>query len=423
MGEMIRPTRRFGAIGTVVVLAAMLLTGCSGSSLHADFRAAFAGDDAVAGFELSTADNMPFTDGLSADVRARHTASADELRALADRLSGFARDHAGDEVRITVEAEDVTVPVFADAAISADTMTSALDLRDDDRVDSVAFTTSAGQQRVTGASLHLAEGGVERAIAAFDLARSVPVMLDDVAGGSSLHLTIRADEAVKIDGIAGTWIDDVERAWTAVSSAVPTTGLRAEPGRVEVMLATETDLDTARALSETVTDDLVIVFASPLVALGANASGNSVRALLHALEPANVTGVRSVWTDDERAELFADSVEQADALAAASSSLPEAEVFAMLSVTVGSPDAPLLSVTAVPARLGDAVEAAGKVLASQDVGSVVSSPRSTTLVLVGDASDAELERRLPTLSGLAEEGARVCANRSDGTGVCVTAAP
>jgi hypothetical protein len=83
----------------------------------------------------------------------------------------------------------------------------------------------------------------------------------------------------------------------------------------------------------------------------------------------------------------------------------------------------VLSVTAVPARLGGAVEAARKVFADGDVGSLISSPRSTTLVLVGDATDAELESRLSGLSALAEDGARVCANRADGTGVCASAAP
>lgn len=423
MGDTIRPMRRFGAIGAVVVLAAMLLTACSGSALHADFRAAFAGDDAVGGFELSTADNMPFTDGLSAEVRARDGASADELRALADRLSGFARGHAGDDVRITLAAEDMTVPVFADAEISADTVASALELRDDDRIDSVTVTGRTGPDQVTGVSLHLTESGAAAAAAAFDLARSVPVLLEDLVGGSSLHLTIRADESVKIDGIAGAWIDDVERAWTVVSTAVPTTGLSAEPGRVEVVLAAETDLATAQSLAATLTGELAVVFASPLVALGADASGESVRVLLQALEPAHVTEVRSVWTDDRRAVFFVDSVRRAPALAAAVSSRPEASAFETLSVTVGSPDAPVLSVTAVPARLGGAVEAARKVFADGDVGSLISSPRSTTLVLVGDATDAELESRLSGLSGLAEDGARVCVNRSDGTGVCASGAP
>ncbi|MHC9043142.1 hypothetical protein ACYX8G_01075 [Microbacterium saperdae] len=405
------------------VLTAAMLTACSGSALHGDFRAAFAGDEAVEDFELSTADNMPFTDGLSAEVRARDTASGDELVALADRLSEFAREHEAEDVRIRIEAAELTVPVFADAAISAGAMARGLDLGDDDRVDSVVLSARTEAKGITGVSIRLAEPGAGSPVAAFDLARTTPVLLDDVTDGANLHLTIAAEDQVRIDGNAGAWVDDVEQVWHAVSNEVPVTGLRAEPGRLKLTLATEADLGAAQALSAARAVDLVVVFESPLVRLGAEASGDSARALLATLEASQGTGLLSVWTDDEGATFFVESHRQATSLAAAVSSRPEAEAFATLSVTVGDPDAPSLSVTAVPSRLGDAVALAGAVLADPDVASVVSSPRGATVVLAGDATDAELESRLSEVSGLADEGARVCTNRSDGTGVCATATP
>lgn len=418
-----RARRRYAAIGVVGLITVSLLTACSGSALHGDFRAAFAGDDAVEAFELSTADNMPFTEGLSAEVRARDTASGDELVALVDRLSEFAREHDADDVRITVEAADLTVPVFADAEISAGAMARGLDLVDDDRVDSVVLSARTEAKGVTGVSIRLSEHGAGSPVMAFDLARTVPVLLDDVTGGSNLHLTIAADDRVRIDGNAGAWVDDVEQVWQAVSNEVPVTGLRAEPGRLKLTLATEADLGAAQALSAARAADLVVVFASPLVLLGAEASGDSARALLGAVASADVAGVRNVWTDDDRAEFFVDSVAQATSTATALSARPESAAFSMLTVTVGDPDEPSLSVTAAPRRLGDIVTSAGDLFADGDVASLVSTPRSTTLVLAGDATDAELESRLSALSGLADEGSRRCANRSDGTGVCDSGAP
>ena len=411
-----RARRRFAAIGVVGLITVSLLTACSGSALHGDFRAAFAGDDAVEAFELSTADNLPFTDGLSAEVRARDTASGDELVALVDRLSEFAREHDADDVRITVEATDLTVPVFADAEISTGAMARGLDLVDDDRVDSVILSARTEAKGITGVSIRLADAGSP--VAAFDLARTVPVLLDDVTGRANLHLTIAAEDRVRIDGNAGAWVDDVEQVWQAVSDEVPVTGLRAEPGRLKLTLATEADLGAAQTLSAARAADLVVVFASPLVLLGAEASGDSARALLGAVASADVAGVRNVWTDDDRAEFFVDSVAQATSTATALSARPESAAFTTLTVTVGGPDEPSLSVTAAPARLRDIVATAGDLLADGDVASLVSTPRSTTLVVAGDATDAELESRLSALSGLADEGSRLCVNRSDGTGVC-----
>ncbi|MCK2037056.1 hypothetical protein KZC51_13030 [Microbacterium sp. SSW1-49] len=419
MGATSQWARRFGAIGAVVAVTAVLLTACSGSALHADFRAAFAEDDAVGGFELSTADNMPFTDGLSAEVRARDGASADELVALVGRLSEFAREHDADDVRITVEAADLTVPVFADAEISTGAMARGLDLVDDDRVDSVVLSARTEAKVVTAVSIRLSDAGSP--VAAFDLARTVPVLLDDVTGGANLHLTIAAEDRVRIDGNAGVWVDGVEQVWHAVSNEVPVTGLRAEPGRLKLTLATEADLAAAQALSAATAVALVVVFASPLVLLGADASGDSARTLLGAVAPADVSGVRNVWTDDDRTEFFVDSVAQATTTAAALSARPESVAFTTLTVTVGDPDEPSLSVSAAPSRLGDIVASAGDLLADGDVTSLVSTPRGTTLVLAGDATEAELESRLSALSGLADEGSRLCVNRPDGTGVCAAA--
>ncbi|MEV4667615.1 hypothetical protein [Microbacterium sp. LWO12-1.2] len=424
MGATSQRTRgRFAAIGVVGLITVSLLTACSGSALHGDFRAAFAGDETVEDFELSTADNMPFTDGLSAEVRARDTASGDELVALADRLSEFAREHAAEDVRITIEAADLTVPVFADAEISAGAMARGLDLVDDDRVDSVILSARTEAKGVTGVSVQLAEHGAGSPVLAFDLARTIPMLLDDVTGGANLHLAIVADDRVRIDGNAGAWVDDVEQVWRAVSNEVTVTALRAEPGRLKLTLAKEADLAAAQELSAATEADLVVVFASPLVLLGADASGDSARALLGAVAPADVSGVRNVWTDDDRVEFFVDSVAQARSAATALSARPESAAFTTLTVTVGDPDEPSLSVTAAPTRLGDIVASAGDLLADGDVASLVSTPRSTTLVLAEDATDAELESRLSTLSGLADEGSRLCANRSDGTGICDSGAP
>ncbi|MEV7691791.1 hypothetical protein AB0N73_00480 [Microbacterium sp. NPDC089189] len=412
---------RWRALAAIVLAGALILTGCSGDGAREDFAATFGDDATIAGIELSTADNMPFTGGVSAEVRAQAGATDAQLRALTDRLSAFAHDRADTDVRITLVADEATVPVFADAGLSARVLARAQSLRADERVASVALTSRPGEDRVSGVSVGLTgDDGAE----AFALARSLPEVLADVTRSGRLHLTVRgADEAVRIQGDAGAWIDDAERAWTAVAGAVPTTGLHAEPERLEVTLAREVDVAAAAAAASAAPGAPAVVFASPLVDLGAGASGDAARALLAALDDARLSEVRTLWTDDGSIDLTVDSPARAASLAQAVSARPEASAFAAITVTAGAADDVALRVTAAPPLIGDRVAAAAAALRDTGAVSLVSAPRAVTLTVAGDASDEMLEEDLAVLRGLQDDGARLCANRADGTGVCVAGAP
>ena len=61
---------------------------------------------------------------------------------------------------------------------------------------------------------------------------------------------------------------------------------------------------------------------------------------------------------------------------------------------------------------------ASALLATPGVTAVARSDRSVTVTASED--DGDLERLLPPARSLAPEGARVCVQRPDGTGVCDT---
>lgn len=405
--------RRFGA-GALALIAALLLSGCSSDSARGDFAATFGPDDAIAEFELSTADNMPFTDGVSAEVWAKDDVGPEQLQALVQRLSVFASGHPDSPVRITLVADGVTVPVFRDADLSAEVISSALEILADERVTSVELTAASDGDNVTGASLEVqAAAG---AIAAFELARLAPERLADVQR-MPLHITVRAtDGSVRIQGAAGSWIDDAESAWVSMSSAVPAVGLSAEPGRLEVKLADERDVPAASAARDGVGSELAIVFSSPLVSLGKNATGDTARALLGALGQEHAVG--SLWTDDDQVNFWVADDTAASSIAEAVSALPESLEFSTLSIGVGSPDVPTLLVRTSPSQLGDRVSGAVELLADADVQSLNITPRSATLTMTTEVSEADLAKRLEALRQLAEPDARVCAVTAGGSTVC-----
>ncbi|MWV49442.1 hypothetical protein GRS96_09170 [Rathayibacter sp. VKM Ac-2803] len=414
---MVSVRRRRNALTGLVAIAALLLTGCALDSPRSDFSRSFGGDEAVADLELSTVDNMPFTGGVSAEVSVRDDVSDPDLLALVDRLSAFAAARPADKVRIVVVAKDLTLPVSRDSDLAARTTVAAIELRDDDRVASVALTPADDDDRVSGASLILSAEA--DAVAAFTLAEDAPRVLGEAAAP---YVTVQSrDRATLVRGVPGPWLDDAERMWTAVSGAVAATAFRAEPGRLEVSLAGEDSLAPAALAAAEAPEDLVVVFSSPRVALGAGATGDPVRALLAALPAEPSAAVGSVWTDDDRAVFAVDSVDEARLVASAVSGRPESGVFSTVSVTVRSAGSLTLDVRSAPPALSADVEAAAVLLADPRIASVVGSDRSVTVTVAGDPSDADLESLMPAARRLAGETARVCVNRAAGTGECEAA--
>ncbi|WP_139344437.1 hypothetical protein [Rathayibacter sp. VKM Ac-2630] len=312
-----------------------------------------------------------------------------------------------------LDAEGLSLPVSGDSDLADGRIAAALELRDDVRVSSVALTADDGDDRVTGLSLILGEAATAGDL--FSLARDAPGLLPDAP---PVHVSVQsANRSALLSGEPGAWIDGAEGTWAAVSAAVPVTGFRATPERLEVSLGSEADLTAAESAAAS-TGGPAVVFSTPLVALGDGGTGVAARSVLAALAPDVLADVRSVWTDDDRLRLAVDSADRAAIVAEAVSAAPGSAEFATLTMSVG--DARILEIGAAPRSLGTAVTDASALLAAPGVTSVARSDRSVTVTASGD--DGDLERLLPPARSLAPEGARVCVQRADGTGVCDTSA-
>lgn len=414
-------------LGALLGASALLLAACSGDSVRGDFARTFGDDPAVAGFELSTADNQPFTGGLSADVRVEPSASDDALRGLVDRLSEFDASRPGTEVHITVRTPTLTVPIFAEATTSAATIEAALDLAAVADVGSIEFTAADADERISAVTLQLEASAPPEYSTAFALARDIPDRLAEIAIASGPHITLRDPAAhFTVQGPPGTWWSDAEATLLSLTDpapAVPVAGVRASPDGIVITVGDESEVAaaTTRIAEQASTNDYPVAFASPLVSLGSDAAGVPARALLDGLGVADRALIESIWTDDARATFSAASPINAEALASAISAQPESAVFASLTIVVGAPDDPELSVTTEPSQLGTVTAHASTVLDAPGITAVTVSPRKVTVTAPQNSSTDALQARLVTLEGLAQPGARLCAERPDGTAECVDA--
>ncbi len=402
----------------------LLLAACSGDSVRGDFARTFGDDPAVAGFELSTADNQAFTGGLSADVDVRPDASDDAFRSLVTQLSAFAAERSGTEVHITVHTPSISLPVVASATTTAAITDAAHDLLTVPGVESVELVAANDAERISAVTLDLSLPSPTDFTAAFALAREVPDRLAEIAIASGPHITLRDPAAYfTVQGPPGSWWSNAEATLLGLTDSAPVaavTGVRASPDGIVITLDDEFEVAaaTARLAKQALTSDYPVAFASPLVSLGAEATGAPARALLGGLEDADRALIESIWTDDAGATFSAASPADAEALASAISAQPESADFASLTIVVGAPDDPELSVTAEPSQLGAVTAQASTVLDSPDITAVTVSPRKVTVTAPQNSSIDALEARLVTLEGLAQPGARLCAERPDGTAEC-----
>ncbi len=402
----------------------LLLAACSGDSVRGDFARTFSENPAVAGFELSTADNQAFTGGLSADVDVRPDASDDAFRSLVNQLSAFAAERSGTEVHITVHTPSISLPVFPSATTTAAITDAAHNLLAVPGVESVEFVAASDEERISAVTLDLSLPSPTDFTAAFALAREAPDRLAEIATASGPHITLRDPAAhFTVQGPPGMWWSNAEAALLGLTDPAPAaavTGVRASSDGIIIMLDDESEVAaaTARLAEQALANDYPVAFASPLVSLGPDATGAPARALLNGLGDDDRALIESIWTDDARATFSAASPADAEALASAISAQPESAVFASLTIVVGAPDDPELSVTAEPSQLGAVTTQASTVLDSPDITAVTVSPRKVTVTAPQSSSTDALQDRLATIEGLAQPGARLCAERPDGTAEC-----
>ncbi|MFK4761055.1 hypothetical protein ACI3KS_09000 [Microbacterium sp. ZW T5_45] len=293
--------RRRRRSGAAWFLAGVLaLTGCVSSGARGDFAREFRSDSAIAELELTTADNMPFTEGVRATLTATDGLDSPSFADLVTRLSAFIRQHPDEPVLVTVSSENVTVPVFGDDGMNTGILDAAADIAGGDGVESVEFTTSE-QDEITGVSVVINAD----IAAAFAMTRSSSERVATIGSPTGVHVTVNdSGTAVRISGVPGRWLDDAEIAWTIVSAASVVTGVRADDTRVILAVGDEADVPSAQnAMRETdAVFETPIAFESPLVLLGLGGTGDDVRTMLAALDDESRGLIRYVWTDASRAE-------------------------------------------------------------------------------------------------------------------------
>lgn len=316
--------RRNRRIGAAWFLAGVLaLTGCVSSGARGDFAREFRNDSAIAELELTTGDNMPFTDGVRATVTATDAVDSPAFADLVTRLSTFIRRHPDEPVLVTVITDDVTVPVFGDDTVNTGVLDAAAQIVADDAVQSVELTTSSDHDVITSVSVVMTAD----IAAAFAVARSSSERIEPVAASAGAQVTVQdSGSAVRISGVPGRWLEDAETAWTVVSAASAVTGVRADATRIVLTLGDETDVPSAqRAMHQTdAAFETPIAFESPLVRLGLGGTGDDVRVMLAALDDGSRDLISYVWTDASRAEFSVASEDEIAPLQAALDDLPAA---------------------------------------------------------------------------------------------------
>ena len=393
-------------------------TACSGDSVRGDFARAFGSDPAVAHLDLSTADNMPFTGGVGGTVTIADGVSDEALHDLATHMSAFAADRPDGEVSIVLDAEGgaLEVPIFAVERLTTDALDRALTLLDDPRVEAVSLVAADGETGISSVSMQVAT-----APDTFALAMAAPDQLRAVTSGTQLfvHVASKQDRS-RVKGDAGPWIGEAERLWTTVAASVPITGVQAEPERTTFTLAHEKDLATAEAVLPTSQSaaGTSVAFASQLVSLGSDATGETARAVLADLSPTVSATILQVWTNDHESRWTVATPAHAVALANEIAAQPAAAQFETLTVTSGDPGAPDFSVQASPAQLADQADRAGELAADPRVVSLRSSPRSADLQLIEDVPDADAAKFADAVLQWINEGARVCVARPDADALC-----
>ncbi|MFK4789516.1 hypothetical protein [Microbacterium sp. ZW T5_56] len=320
MGQGRRRTRWAG-IGAIVA-AALALTGCTGA--RSDFSQEFRGDPAIAEMELTTGDNMPFTDGVRAEVTLSHDLAHADTAELLTRLSAFIREHGDEPVRVSVTAPagDITLPVFGDDAVTAAAVTAASDIAADPLVTNVTLRGPSQDSRITGVGIV-----IEPDLAtAFALAHSAPERLAPLAGPGGAYVSVSdSGLAIRLEGAPGQWLDDTESSWAQVNPAFPVIGVRGDQDRITLILENEADVPGAQAIVQAVAPPPLIPvhFGSPLVQLGQNGTGDEVRVMLAQLDAPTLALIRLVWTTDSRAVFRAANDADAATLERALAQLPE----------------------------------------------------------------------------------------------------
>lgn len=424
MRRMSRPKRLLAL--AVACAAAMSLTGClAGSAEVADFTREFADAPAVERLDLSTADNMPFTGGVSGTVFLRPDLDDAQRRAFSEDVRGFGEDLIGDasdpRYRIDLDADGWRFPVLIDRPANEDVLDLVENYHSDSRVVSGAVRSSDSRRTVDHVSLFVAAPTDVFALFA-ESEKALP------AAARNAALTVEtpgdASVAVHVEGRPGPWLQTAREVYGGILAALPLRAFRVSATELTLKVPDENDAGAAATLAASLLDGAPVdVFVqSDLVTLAPGASGATTRALLSGLDAAAHTGLLAVWTDDRTASFRFDSRESAGTFGAALSDAPEAAEFSTLEVTVGPADAPSLRVTATPDDLAERLSLVNALAADDGVTSVSTVQGiSLDLGLRTPPSESALVSSARALRALSDGNERVCVEWPGDT-LCFSAA-
>lgn len=415
------PLSRAHRAAAVLLATAALLTGCAtGDGMAASFTAAFAGDPDVTGVDLTSADKMAFTGGVSGTITVRDDAPDARVRDLSERV----RTHGPREdkpVRIDLGLAGFEVPVLSDAAANSALLDVALAARADPRLRGALFSsqdygTVAGLVSLTTAD----------AASVFVMMPEAARMAATLPGHPSFHGTISdAARSVTLDGRPGPWVDAVARAWSAVTAQVAIASFQAEETTLTLRVVDEAAVELARSLVLQALDGttMEVTVASDLITLFPGADGSAVRALVAQLAPEVRARIRSIWTNDESASFTVDDLDDAGPVAAAIAGAAPADL-RRLQLTVGDPGDPTLWIAADPAALVAQTATGVALLGLPGTTSLTVNPETdVTLNVAATVSDRDFAAFAAPLKSIATTGQRLCIVQADAGALCMAAGP
>lgn len=346
---------------TGACLLALVLVGCmSGDGVQGAFEREFADDPAVVSVDLSTADRMPLSGGVSGTVVLRDGLDEAQVREFADRLIDFRDRTDGDgaesRVRIDVAVNGWRFPVLATEEASAALLDVVFTLNADTRV--LTGTISSADYR----------GSIDHASLVASATAEIPALITAVpaafaAKGEHLPITLSSPDdepsGFEVSGTLGTWAEEAFHAYEALRAETVVTSFQAEKGTIEVVLGNEADVDSARsvisdALGSTPFD---VFYQSDLVILFPGARGDQARELLQAMDDESRASIVSVWTDDRSATVSVRSLASVRHVVAQIDAAPLPADF-LMTVAMGQGDHEIFSLQAPPRELAADVRTA-----------------------------------------------------------------
>ena len=344
------------------------LTGClTGDGAAGEFGRLLADESIVDTFELSSADNMPFTGGVGGVVELSDYTSEAQLRDLSERIVEFAAEdeaqadnHSADQpsrIQVDLLIDGWRFPVLTEPAAQQALLDVILDQRSDGSLTSGSVSSRAYRADVTHVALDLSEetnafDALDNAATRFSEAGMSPVVAVDGPtpdGGS-----------ITLEGTPGPWLETARQSYDAVGAQVSLTAFEAEAEEITVTVREERDAPLAASALEAALgrSGITPFVQSELLTLAPRATGETARAVFATMDPGAFASVASAWSDDRNLQLQIDTVDHVDEVVDTLAENADAETLESIRISVGPPDDPTFRMESSAAELPRALREA-----------------------------------------------------------------